>query len=97
MDQQALTEIKRHFDVVAEGLTSQIQQLAEGVLGVDEKLDRVRGEIGSELKEAKALVKLSFAGLDRRVLDRRVTGLEDTVASLAGRVERLETTVSARG
>jgi chromosome segregation ATPase len=38
--EQMLAEVKRHFDVAMESLTSQIQQVAEGVVMVNEKLDR---------------------------------------------------------
>ena len=43
-------ETRRHFDVVAERLMDKIQLVGEGVIGVDQKLDRFRGEIGEELR-----------------------------------------------
>jgi hypothetical protein len=67
MDRETSGEIKRHFDVVAEGLRSHIRLVAEGVTGLDEKLtlefQRVREEIG----EVKSLLQASYGDLGRRV------------------------------
>ena len=50
MDRETAEEIKRHFDVVAEGLRSDIRLVAEGVAGLDEKFtlefQKVRDEVG---------------------------------------------------
>ncbi|HET6370733.1 MAG TPA: hypothetical protein VFG95_06020 [Nitrospiria bacterium] len=58
-----MDEIKRHFDVVAEGLRSEIRQVAEGVANVDEKLEReisaLSQEMRTEFKEVKAMIKFS--------------------------------------
>jgi hypothetical protein len=40
MDSENVSEIKRHSSVVAEGLEVQIRQVAEGLIGLDERLDR---------------------------------------------------------
>jgi septal ring factor EnvC (AmiA/AmiB activator) len=48
MDSHAV-ETRRHFDVVAESLVSQIRLVAEGVLTVDRKVDRVADELRGEL------------------------------------------------
>jgi uncharacterized protein involved in exopolysaccharide biosynthesis len=82
-EQQA--ETRRHFEVFAEGLRADIRQVAEGVLNVDEKLGRFRQEVQAEFDEIKAMIKFSYAELDRRVRT-----LEDAVVALRGRVERLE-------
>jgi hypothetical protein len=60
-------ETRRHFDVVGDGLQSQIQVVAEGVVALDEKVERFRGE-----------VQENFARVDRRLLhlETRVSGLE---------------------
>jgi len=50
-------ETRRHFDVVADRLMNKIQLVGEGVLGVDQKLDRFRGEVAEE-----------FRKVDRRLL-----------------------------
>jgi len=42
-------ETRRHFDVVAESLVSQIRLVAEGVLTLDRKVDRLADELRGEL------------------------------------------------
>ena len=63
MNAEQMDEIKRHFDVVAEGLRSEIRQVAEGVANVDEKLEReisaLSQEMRTEFKEVKAMIKFS--------------------------------------
>lgn len=63
----AEAEIRRHFGVLADDLRSQVQVVAEGVVGLDEKMERFRGE-----------VQENFAGVDRRFLhlEARVSGRE---------------------
>jgi hypothetical protein len=62
-----MQDVRRHFDVVGEGLRSDIRLVAEGVAGLDEKSTlefvRVREEIG----EVKSLLQVSYGDLDRRV------------------------------
>ena len=41
-------ETRRHFDVGADSLMDKIQRVGEGVIGVDQKLDRFRGEVAEE-------------------------------------------------
>lgn len=43
-------ETRRHFDVVADRLMDKIQLVGEGVIGVDQKLDRFRGEVVDEFR-----------------------------------------------
>jgi hypothetical protein len=50
-------ETRRHFDVVADRLMDKIQVVGEDVIGVDQKLDRFRGEVAEE-----------FRRVDRRLL-----------------------------
>jgi len=59
------SETRRHFDVVADRLMDKIQLVGEGVIGVDQKLDRFRGEVAEE-----------FQRVDRRLrrLEARVIG-----------------------
>jgi hypothetical protein len=61
-------ETRRHFDVVAEGLRSDIKTVAEGLGALDEKVERFRGEVHHE-----------FAKVDRRLLhlEVRVIGRSD--------------------
>ena len=113
MDRDTADEIKRHFNVVAEGLRSEIRTVAEGVGAntdkldrieerldrVDERLDRVDGRLDrvdgrldrvearlvEEFSELKAMIRLSFGELDRRM-----RSLESDVTSLLARLEKLE-------
>jgi chromosome segregation ATPase len=41
MDQVTAQEVRRHFDVVADGLRGDLRMLAEGIAGTHERLDRV--------------------------------------------------------
>ena len=50
-------QMRRHFDVVADRLMDKIQLVGEGVIGVDQKLDRFRGDVADE-----------FQRVDRRLL-----------------------------
>jgi hypothetical protein len=43
-------ETRRHFDVVADSLMDKIQLVGDGVIGVDQKLDRFRGEVAEEFR-----------------------------------------------
>jgi hypothetical protein len=57
------------FHVIAEGLTDHIKLLAEGHTGILNRLDRTEKENERQHLETRALVKLSFAELDRRLSD----------------------------
>jgi chromosome segregation ATPase len=49
-------QTRRHFDVVAEGLMSKIELVAEGVVAGSERLERFRGEVRGELDRVDARV-----------------------------------------
>ena len=85
MEKSEMEEIKRHFGVVAEGLRSEIRQVAESHDAIREEIKRFREEVKEEFKEVKAMIKFPYAELDRRI-----TTVEGEVGSLKGRVERLE-------
>jgi hypothetical protein len=59
-------ETRRHFDVVAERLMDRIQLVAEGVIGVDQKVDRLAAEMRSEFQK----VDRRFLHLEARVIGR---------------------------
>ena len=50
-------ETRRHFDVVADRLMDKIQLVGEGVIGIDQNLDRFHGVVAEE-----------FRRVDRRLL-----------------------------
>jgi len=64
---QVAAETRRYFDVVAEDLRGDIRLVAEGVVTVDAKLERFRGEVAHEFAETRSMIKLSYSELDRRL------------------------------
>jgi len=60
-------ETRRHFDVVGEALLGKIQLVAEGLAGLDDRVERFRGEVHE-----------NFANVDRRFfhLEARMLSLE---------------------
>ena len=92
MDRDQVDEIKRHFDVVTDGVRGEVQAVAEGVTSVAERIGSLetsvgalRQEVRQEFSETQAMVRLSYSELDRRLRD-----LETDVGHLKGRLERLE-------
>jgi hypothetical protein len=53
--------------VVVEGLRHEIQLVAEGVVGANERLDAFRAEVAQEFKDVRALLGSSYRDLDRRI------------------------------
>ncbi len=72
-------EIIHEFHVISEGLIDQIKLLAEGHSGIIDRLDRMEKENERQHQETRALVKISFSELDRRVsdLESQVKDLQD--------------------
>ncbi len=60
-------EIKRSLGVVSESLRTDIRTVAEGLIGTNERLDRFESRVYEEFGELKAMLRLSFAELDRRL------------------------------
>jgi hypothetical protein len=61
------TETRRHFDVVAEGLRSDIRLVAEGVVANTESIERLRSDISREMDERFRVVHLAFADTRREI------------------------------
>jgi hypothetical protein len=61
--------VVNQFHIIAEGLTDQIKLLAEGHAGIINRLDGMEKENERQHSETRALVKLSYAELDRRLSD----------------------------
>jgi len=82
-------ESRRHFEVVAEGLRSDIQQIAEGHRLLLERQDRLEGRMTEQteqvIRELGAMIKFSHSDLDLRIRN-----LEETVSMLQSRVEHIE-------
>ena len=62
-------EIIHQFHIISEGLMDQIKLLAEGNSGIIQRLDRIEEENKHEHLETRALIKISFSQLDRRISD----------------------------
>jgi len=65
--QQVHDEI-RHTRIEVEGLRSDLRLLAEGMLGIGERLDTFQGEVKQSIEETRTFTRLSYADLERRVL-----------------------------
>jgi ABC-type phosphate transport system auxiliary subunit len=92
-------ELRGYIGVEVEELRHQLQVVAEGHLSLDGKLEDLRGEVrlvssglerfrieaAGEFTELRSMIRLSYAEIDRRLRT-----LEDVVAALQTRVERLE-------
>lgn len=85
----AHAETRRHFEVLTEGTRKDIQIVAESVALLSDKLERTAISLDEKIErtaaETQAMIKFSHAEIDRRV-----RSLEDAVADLQARVERLE-------
>jgi DNA anti-recombination protein RmuC len=92
MESSDVAEIKRHFNVVADGLEKNLRLVAEGVSALDDRVGRVEDRMTSleekmerGFDEIKAMIKFSYAELDRRV-----TSIEAGLARLEVRVQKIE-------
>ena len=89
-------DTRRHFDVAVESTKNEVRLVAESVAHLNEEFQRetntLRQEMGRGFAETQAMIKFSHAELDRRVsaLEESHNTLEETVADLQKRVQRLE-------
>ena len=78
--------VVNQFHIIAEGLTDQIKLLAEGHTGIITRIDRTEKENERQHLETRALIKLSYAELDRRLSD-----LESQMKEIQEWKKRVET------
>ena len=85
-------EIIHQFHVISEDVISQVKQVAEGVVNVDEKLDRRFNELRTEIDDKTQPIAQAVLELSGKVtnLDGKVTNLDGRVANLDGRVVILD-------
>jgi chromosome segregation ATPase len=57
----------RKAGVLIEGVRHEVQVVAEGVTGANERLDAFRTEAEQEFKDVRSLIHLSYRDLDRRI------------------------------
>ena len=90
VDEKA-AETQRHFDVSTEAFQHEVRLLAESVdvkiTHLTNRVDQLEEKVDRGFAETQAMIKFSHAELDRRV-----RALEQSMAELQVRVERLETT-----
>ena len=61
MEKDEIEEIKRHFGVIAEGLRSEIHQVAEGHQVLMDGQARIMDRIDRLERELGAMIKFSYA------------------------------------
>lgn len=85
MDGADREEIKRHMTVLAEQFRGEVRPIAEAVVGLTQRVDALERKMEREFEETRAMIKFSYAELDRRL-----SSLESSFATLESRVNRLE-------
>jgi hypothetical protein len=80
--------VVNQFHIISEGLMDHIKLLAEGHVGIVERLDRFERENERQHLETRALIKLSFSELDRRLsdLESQVKELQEWRKQIEGRL-----------
>jgi hypothetical protein len=58
MERETADEIKRHFNVVADGLRSEVRLVAGSVAAANERIDRFQAHMTEELSGIKAIGNL---------------------------------------
>jgi chromosome segregation ATPase len=84
MDQVTAQEIRRHFDVVAEALRSDIRLVLEGVAANTERIERV------EKRLDKVEIRLDRVEIRLTAVETKLDRIEVRVISIETRLERLE-------
>ena len=80
MDTETVEEVKRHFNVVAEGLRADIRVVIEGVSANTDRLERV--EVRLDRVEGRLTgVEGRLTGVEGRLtgVERRLTGVESEI------------------
>ena len=85
MDAETLEQVKRHFNVATEAMRSEFRTVAEAVGAQGEEMRREFATVRTEIEEVKAMIRLSYAEIDRRF-----QVLESEVGTLKSRLERVE-------
>jgi archaellum component FlaC len=78
-------EIIHGFHVISEGVISNVQLVAEGVVNLHEQIGETNKRIEDTRQEVLAAVKFSYAELDRRI-----TTLETEMKDLKTRMDKIE-------
>ena len=68
-----LDEGVRHTQVLIEGLRGDLGVVAEGVIGLDERLMAFRKEVAQDIDEVRKLIRPIYSALDQRVRNLEVS------------------------
>ena len=84
-------ETRQHFDVTAEGMGGEIRQVAEGVLGNTERLDRVDGQL-NRVDERLDRVETRLDRVDSRLdsIDSRLDSVDSRFDSVDSRLNSVD-------
>jgi chromosome segregation ATPase len=90
-------EIVHQFRIISEDLRSDVKQVAEGVLNVNERLDKTRQELKEEIDAKTDVISHAVISLDQKVtsLDQKVVTLDQKVTSLDQKVVTLDQKVTS--
>jgi len=83
-----VAELRSHFDTTVEHFDRKFDFLAEGLINLDEKLERKTSAIETRMEqgfaETHALIKFSYSELDRRVraTEQSIRTIEETPPAL---------------
>lgn len=64
-------EIKRSLGALSESIRTDVRTVTEGFVLTNERLDRIDARVSEEFSEMKAMIRLSFDELDRRISSRQ--------------------------
>ncbi|MEK6726240.1 MAG: hypothetical protein AABY54_06805 [Deltaproteobacteria bacterium] len=80
-------ETQRYIGVLSEDFQHKLDVVVEGHQVLNKKIDDLREEVKSDIKEVKEMLKLTY-----RELDKKDQAMETDVSKLKTRVEKLEAT-----
>jgi hypothetical protein len=60
-------DLKRHIDIVGEGLRRDIAHVIEGLTANNERIDRLIVEMKQDFAEVRSMLRSSHAEFDRRL------------------------------
>jgi predicted nucleic acid-binding Zn-ribbon protein len=80
-----VVDVRRHFNVVAEDLRSEIRTVAEGLQGFREEVANEFSAVRADLREQNALNRLAYADVNRRV-----SAHESDLTDIRTRLDRIE-------
>jgi len=93
MTDDQMDEIKRHFNVVAEGLHHEIKLIAEGHSSIERMVTEHRAETRHDKRELQMLIRTVHDSLDDKI-DSVENGLKTEIRSVGEKVDGHESRIS---